>query len=109
MARSTFPIGFVAPDGANTDPVRPSERGFFAIFSPLNSLADIDRHPFFVFGERSVRLLEIAEFTYFVRREQRAREQRLEFGCFRPVLRCREHLIGPFCSMRLSAVKSMWG
>jgi hypothetical protein len=34
-----------------------------AIFSPLNRLVDIDRHPFFVFGERRVRLLQIKEFT----------------------------------------------
>jgi hypothetical protein len=51
MARSTFPVGFDVPDGAKTGSVRPSERGFLAILSPLNSLVDIDRHPFFVFGE----------------------------------------------------------
>jgi hypothetical protein len=39
-----------------------------AILSALNRLIEMNRHPFFVFGKRRVGLLEIAEFTRFVRR-----------------------------------------
>lgn len=60
--------------------------------SPMNRLVDIDRHPFFVFGKRCVRLLQITECTRFVRRTRKVREQCPEFGCFRSVLLCREHL-----------------
>jgi len=67
-----------------------------AIRSLRNRLADIDRHPFLVFGERRVRLLQIAEFTRFVRRTRHAREQCGIFGCFRSVLLRGEHLMGPF-------------
>jgi hypothetical protein len=31
-------------------------------------LVNIDRHPFFVFGEHRVRLLQVTEFARFVRR-----------------------------------------
>jgi hypothetical protein len=66
----------------------------------MNRLVDIDRHPFFVFGERRVCLLQITEFTRFVRRTRNVHEQRPEFGCFRSVSLCGEHLTGPFYGTR---------
>jgi hypothetical protein len=67
-------------------------------FFPLNRLVNIDRHPFLVFGERRVRLLQITEFARFVRRTRYVRDKQCpEFGCLRSVLFCREHLPGPFC------------
>src|SRR5437667_2353234 len=38
-----------------------------AILSPLNRLIEMNCHPFLVFGKRRVGLLEIAEFTRFLR------------------------------------------
>ena len=38
------------------------------ILAPLDRLADMDCHPFFVFGKRCVGLLDIAEFPRFLRR-----------------------------------------
>jgi hypothetical protein len=64
-----------------------------AIPPPPNRLVDIDRHPFFVFGERRVRLLQIAEFTGLVRRTRHVPEQGCIFRCFRSMLFCREHLM----------------
>src|SRR4029450_3600330 len=66
------------------------------IFSLPNRLVDIDRHPFFILGERRIRLLQITELARFVRRTPYVRQQGPEFGCFRSVLLCREHLTGPF-------------
>jgi hypothetical protein len=77
---------------------RPATVG--VIPSPLNRLVEIDRHPFFVFGERRVRLLQTTEFTRFVRRTRYVHEQCPEFSCFRPVLLCTEHSIGPFHGTR---------
>src|SRR6266511_5658547 len=71
-----------------------------AIPSALNRLIEIDRHPFLVFGKRRVSLLQIAQFTRFVRRTRCDGEQSSEFGCFRSVLLCREHLKRPFCGRR---------
>ena len=62
------------------------------ILSALNRLIDMDCHPFFVFGKRRVRLLEIAEFPRFVRRTRCVGEERPEFGCFGAVLLRSEHL-----------------
>src|SRR5258705_907538 len=45
-------------------------------------LVVIDRQAFFAFGKRRVALLQIAEFTCFVRRKQWVLEQAPEFGCF---------------------------
>jgi len=39
-----------------------------AVLDPLNRLIDMDCHPFFVFRERRIGLLEIAKFPHFVRR-----------------------------------------
>jgi hypothetical protein len=63
-----------------------------AILSALN--------PFFVFGKRRVGLLEIAEFTRFVRRTRCVGEQCPEFGCFGSILLRSEHLTRPFCGKR---------
>ena len=57
-----------------------------AILSALNRLIEMNRHPFFVFGKRRVGLLEIAEFTRFLRRTRCVGEERAEFGCFGMVL-----------------------
>src|SRR6266567_7291833 len=65
------------------------------ILSALNRLIDMDCHPFFVFGKRRVRLLEIAEFPRFVRRTRCVGEERPEFGCFGAVLLRSEHLTRP--------------
>ena len=62
------------------------------ILSALNRLIDMDCHPFFVFGKRRVRLLEIAEFPRFVRRTRCVGEERPEFGCFGAVLLRSEQL-----------------
>jgi hypothetical protein len=72
----------------------------------LNRLADIDRHPFFVFGKGRVRLLQSTEFARFIRRTRHVREQCPEFGCFRPVLLCGEHLKSPFCGIRSTIGRS---
>jgi hypothetical protein len=53
-----------------------------AILPAPNRPIDIDHHPFFVFGKRRVGLLEIAEFTRFVRRTRCVDEERSELGCF---------------------------
>jgi hypothetical protein len=71
-----------------------------AILSPLNRLIEMNRHPFFVFGKRRVGLLEIAEFTRFVRRTRYVDKQRPEFGCFGSILLRSEHLTRPFCGKR---------
>jgi hypothetical protein len=59
---------------------------------PSNRLVDMDRHPFFVFGQRRVGLREIAEFTHFTGRTRHIGEESREFGCFRSVLLGGEHL-----------------
>ena len=57
------------------------ERGMVVALLPaLNRLVRIDRHPFFVFGERLVALLQIAEFTRFLRRMRRVGENCSTFG-----------------------------
>jgi hypothetical protein len=66
------------------------------VLLPLNRLIDIDSRPFFVFGKPRVGLLEIAELPRFVRRTRCVGEERLEFGCFRSILLCSEHLICPY-------------
>ena len=71
-----------------------------ASLSPLNRLIDMDRHPLFVFGKRRVGLLQIVEFTHFVRRTRCVGEECPEFGCFRSVLLCSEHLTRPFAGRR---------
>jgi hypothetical protein len=71
-----------------------------AILSALNRLVEMNRHPFFVFGKRRVGLLEIAEFTRFVRRTRCVGEQRPEFGRFGSILLRSEHLTRPFCGKR---------
>src|SRR5260221_7379882 len=57
-----------------------------AILSPLNRLIEMNCHPLFVFGKRRVGLLEIAEFTRFLRRTRCVSEECSEFGCFGSVL-----------------------
>jgi hypothetical protein len=71
--------------------------------APLNRLVEVARHPFFVFSERRVCLLQTTELTRFVRRTRYVHEQCPEFGCFRPVLLCTQHLTGPFfCTQHLT-------
>jgi hypothetical protein len=55
-----------------------------------------DHQTEYSFGERRVCLLQTTELTRFVRRTRYVHEQCPEFGRFRPVLLCAEHLIGPF-------------
>src|SRR5260221_7473427 len=57
-----------------------------AILSPLNRLIEMNCHPLFVFGKRRVGLLEIAEFTRFLRRTRCVSEECSEFCCFGSVL-----------------------
>jgi hypothetical protein len=71
-----------------------------AILSALNRPIEMSRHPLFVFGKRRVGLLEIAEFTRFVRRTRCVGEERPEFGCFGSILLRSEHLTRPFCGKR---------
>jgi hypothetical protein len=71
-----------------------------SLFSALNRLIEMNRHPFFVFGKRRVGLLEIEEFPRFVRRTRYAGEERPEFGCFGSILLRSEHLTRPFCGKR---------
>jgi hypothetical protein len=69
---------------------------FLSEGSALNRLIEMTRHPFFVFGKRRVGLLEIAEFTRFVRRTRCVGEQCPEFGCFGSILLRSEHWTRPF-------------
>jgi hypothetical protein len=76
------------------------DRAVFAFLSRLNRLIDMERHPFFVFRQRRVGLLEVAKLTRFVRRTRCVGEECPEFGCFGSVLLCTEHLTRPFSGER---------
>src|SRR5258708_23384253 len=51
-----------------------------AILSPLNRLIEMNFHPFLIFGNRRVSLLQIQEFTRFLLRNRRVGEEYTQFS-----------------------------